>query len=153
MGGAEGGGWRPVPPDFLLECTGCGTEAVWDTDALAPVGRPEVGHPALWFCQTCGGETRHTIVDLYVLTDKLHHEISVATELDRATVDRVMTQVYRYRQGASEERPTVRLDAAQEIEEVAEAAGVSPEVVAEVSVAEATWMLRRGYIVECPGDA
>jgi hypothetical protein len=142
-----------MPPDFILECTACGSEAVWDTDAVPPVGRPEVGHPVLWFCQTCGRQVRHTIVDLYVLIDKLHHEICVATELDRPTVDRVIAQVYRHRQAASEEMLTVRLDAAQEVEDVADAARVPLEVVEQISVAEVTWMLRRGYIVECPGDA
>ncbi len=58
-----------MPPDFLLECTACGTQAVWDTEAVPPVGLPEVGHPALWFCETCGRQMRHTIVDLYVLID------------------------------------------------------------------------------------
>lgn len=142
-----------MPPDFLLECTACGSQAVWDTDAVPPVGLPEVGHPVLWFCQACGREMRHTIVDLYVLIDKLHREICVATELDRPTVDRVMSHAYHHRRAASGEEPTVRLDAAQEVEDVAEAAGVSLEVVEQISVAEAAWMLRRRYIVECPGDA
>ena len=115
-----------MPPDFLLECTACGTEAVWDTDAVPPVGLPEVGHPVLWFCETCGRQTRHTIVDLYVLIDKLHREICVATELDRETVDRVMTQVYRHRQAASDEMPSVCLDAAQKVEDVPEAALDAP---------------------------
>lgn len=141
-----------MPPDFLLECTACGGEAVWDTEAVPPVGRPQVGHPVLWFCQACGAEMRHTIVDLYVMIDKLHHEICLATELDRAVVDRVMAEAYRYRQRASEEAPTARLDPAQEAEEVAEAAGVSLHVVERISVAEAAWMLRRGYIVEVAGN-
>jgi hypothetical protein len=38
------------------------------------------------------------------------------------------------------------------VEEVAEAAGVSLDVVEQISVAEAAWMLRRGYIVEVAGD-
>ena len=143
-----------MPPDFLLQCTACGSQAVWDTDAVPPVGLPEVGHPVLWFCQTCGRELRHTIVDLYVLIDKLHHEICVATELDLQTVERVMAQVYRQRRVACEEMLTLRLDAAQEVENVAGAAGISLEVVEQISVAETAWMLRRGYIVEeCPGDA
>jgi len=141
-----------MSPDFLLQCTACGNEAVWDTDAVAPVGRPEVGHPVLWFCEVCGGEVRHTIVDLYVAIDKLHHEICLATELDRETVDRVMAEVYRYRERASEDEPTACLDPAEEVEEVAEAVGVSSEVVEQISVAEAAWMLRRGYIVEVSGD-
>lgn len=137
-----------MPSDFLLECTACGGETVWDTDALPPMGAPEVGHPVLWFCDTCGREARHTIVDLFVMTDKLHREICVATELDRATVDRVMAMVYRHRQRVSEEEPLVPLDPAREVEEVAEAACVPVEVVEQISVAEATWMLRRGYLVE-----
>ncbi len=143
-----------MPPDFLLECTACGSQTVWDTDGVPPVGLPEVGHPVLWFCETCGREVRHTIGGLYVLIHKLHHEICVATELDRKTVDRVMTQVYRHRRVACEEMFALRLAAAQEVEDVAGAAGVSLEVVEQISVAEAAWMLRRGYIVEeCPGDA
>lgn len=143
---------HPMPPDFLLVCTACGGEAVWDTDALPPVGSPEVGHPVLWFCQTCGAEMRHTIMDLYIVMEKLHHEICLATELDRSTVDRVMAEVYRHRQQESEEAPTARLDPAQEVEEVAEGVGVSLEVVERIFVAEAAWMHRRGYIVEVAGD-
>ena len=135
-------------PDFLLECTACGNEAVWDTDAIPPMGHPEVGHPVLWFCPACGAERHHTIVDLYVVIDKLHHEICLATELDRETVDRVMAEVYRHRQRASEDEPTAYLDPAEEAEEVAKAARVSLGVVEQVSLAEASWMLRRGYIVE-----
>lgn len=139
-----------MPPDFLLQCTACGNEAVWDTDLLSPVGLPEVGHPILWFCPACGSEMRHTIVDLYVILDKLHHEICVATEQDRATVDRVMAEVYRHRRKASEEAPMKPPDPAQEVDEVAEAVGVSLELVEQISVAEVAWMLRRGYIVEEP---
>jgi hypothetical protein len=117
------------------------------------VGVPEVGHPVLWPCERCGREMRHTIVDLYVIIDKLHHEICVVTELDRATVDRVMAEAYRHRQRASEEAPATRLDPAQEVEEIAEALGVSPEVVEQISVAEAAWMLRRGYVLDTPIDA
>jgi len=142
-----------MPPDFLLECTVCGGEAIWDTDAVPPVGLPEMGHPVLWYCEACAGERRHRIVDLYVIIDKLHHEICVATELDRATVDRVMAAVYRHRRLASEEAPTGRLDPAEEVEEVAEAVDVSPGVVEQISVAEAAWMLRRGYVVDNPIDA
>ena len=86
-----------MSPDFLLECTVCGSEAAWDTDAVPPVGLPEVGHPVLWYCQACAAERRHTIVDLYVLIDKLHREICIATELERETVDRVMGEVYQHR--------------------------------------------------------
>lgn len=142
-----------MPPDFLLECTTCGWEAVWDTERVPPVGLPEVGHPVLWFCEVCGKEVRHTIADLYVIIDKLHHDICVATEFDRVTVDRVMSEVYRHRRRASEEAPTAPLDPAREVDEVAEAAGVSLELVEQISVAEANWMLRRGYIVEHPADA
>ena len=142
-----------MPPDFLLGCTVCGSEAVWDTEAVPPVGLPEVGQPVLWCCQACAAEQRHTIVDLYVMLDKLHHEVCVATELDRATVDRVMGEAYQHRQRASQEAPTARRDPAQEVEEVAEAAGVPLEVVEQISVAETDWMLRRGYIVESPSDA
>lgn len=141
-----------MPPDFLLQCTGCGHEAVWDTDTVPPVGEPEVGHPILWYCETCGREMRHTIVDLYVIIDKLHHEICLTTELDRSTVDRVMDVVYRHRQKASEESPTALLDPAQEVEDVAEVACVPLEVVEQISVAEAAWMLRRGYIVDAPAN-
>ena len=141
-----------MPPDFLLECTVCGSEAVWDTDAVPPVGCPEVGHPVLWACQTCGPEIRHTIVDLYVVIDKLHHEICLAVELDRSTVDQVMAEMYRHRRQESEEAQAVRPDPAQEVEEVAEAVGLSLDVVERISAAEAAWMLRRGYIVEGAGD-
>ena len=141
-----------MPPDFLLECTACRREAVWDTEAVPPVGVPEVGHPVLWFCQTCGRDMRHTIVDLYVIIDKLHHHICLHTELDRATVDRVMDEVYRHRQTASEEALTASLDSAQEVEDVAEMAGVSPDIVERISVAEATWMLHRGYVIESHAD-
>lgn len=141
-----------MAPDFLLQCTACGSEAVWDTDAAPPVGRPEVGHPVLWFCQACGREVRHTIVDLYVVIDKLHREICLATERDRPTVDRVMAEVYRRRQRASEEAPTARRDPAREAEGIAAAAGVPPRVVEQVSAAEAAWMLRRGYLVEVASD-
>ena len=141
-----------MPPDFLLECTVCGGGVVWDTDAAPPVGYPEVGHPVLWFCQSCGVEMRHTIVDRYVVIDKLHHEICLATERDRATVDRVMAETSRRRRRESGAAPTVRLDPAQEAEEVAEAVGVSLDVVEMIFVAEADWMLRRGYLVERAED-
>ncbi len=142
-----------MSPDFLLECTVCGGEAIWDTDVLPPVGLPEVGHPVLWHCEACAGERRHRVVDLYVIIDKLHREICVVTELDRGTVDRIMAEMYRYRQRASEKSPTARLDPAEEAELVAEAAGVPLDVVEQISVAEAAWMLRRGYIVDNPIDA
>ena len=141
-----------MPPDFLLECSRCGSETIWDTEAVPPVGVPEVGHPVLWFCEACGQEMRHTILDRYVVIDKLHHEICIATELDRATVDRVMAEVYRHRGTASEEAPLAPLDPAREVEEVAETTGVSQEWVERISVAEAEWMLRRGYLVDIPTD-
>lgn len=136
------------PPDFLLKCTRCGSEVVWDTEELSPVGTPQVGEPVLWFCGRCGREMRHAIVDLYVLIDKLHHEISLVTELDRATVDRVMEAVYRQRRLASCERLAEGGDPATEVEQAAEASGVSVEMVERIAVAEADWMLRRGYLVE-----
>jgi hypothetical protein len=142
-----------MPPDLLLECTGCGCEAIWDTEALPPVGQPELGQPVLWYCETCGRDMRHRILDLYVITDKLHHDLCLATELDRPTVDRVMAAVYRHRQRASEASPMAHLNPAEEVEEVAEAAAVPVEVVEQISVAEADWMLRRGYIVETTTDA
>ncbi len=142
-----------MPPDFLLVCDGCEGEAIWDTEALPPVGQPEVGQPVLWYCQTCGRDMRHRITDLYVITDKLHHDLCVATEFDRSTVERVMAAVYRYRQEASEASPAACLSPAEEVEEVAGAAAVPVEVVEQLSVAEANWMLRRGYIVETTTDA
>lgn len=141
-----------MPPDFLLQCTRCGSEAVWDTEEVPPVGAPDVGEPVLWFCQRCGREMRHAILDLYVLTDKLHHEISLVTELDRATVDRVMGEVYRQRRLGSCEHPAAKMDPATEVEQVAEASGVSVELVEQIAVAEADWMLRRGYLVERSGE-
>jgi len=91
---------------------------------------------------------RHTIVDLYIVIEKLHHEICLATEQERSMVDRVMAKVYRHRRRESEGAPTVRLNAAQEVEEVAEAVGVSADVVERIAMAEVTWMLRRGYLVD-----
>jgi hypothetical protein len=137
---------QPMLPDFLLQCTACGAESVWDTDALPPVGRPEVGHPVLWLCQTCGAERRHTIVDLYVVIDKLHHEICLTTELDRSTVDQVMAEIYRRRRQESEEVPTVQPGPTQEAVEVAESLGISLGMVERIYMAEAAWMLRQGYI-------
>ena len=142
-----------MPPDFVLECTGCEGEAIWDTEALPPVGQPEVGQPVLWYCETCGRDMRHRIADLYLITDKLHHDLCVATELDRSTVDRVMAAVYRHRQQALETSSAEGSNPAEEVEEVAEAAAVSVEVVERLSVAEANWMLRRGYIAETTTDA
>jgi hypothetical protein len=134
-----------MPPDFLLRCVVCGAEAVWDTEALPPVGAPDIGHPVLWRCDVCGGEQRHIVQELFVITDKLHHEICVATEMDRLTVDRVMAEMYRYRQRMREIQPTGESDPAEEVEEIANVTGVPQELVAEISVAEAAWMLQRGY--------
>jgi hypothetical protein len=94
---------------------------------------------------------RHRIVDLYVMIEKLHHEICMAAELERSMVDRVMAEVYRHRQRESEEVPTVRRDSAREVEQVAEAVGVSPDVVERIAMAEVAWMLRRGYLVDAAG--
>src|SRR5512136_1802679 len=91
-----------MPPDFLLRCTGCGREAVWDTEALPPVGAPQIGHPVLWRCDTCGGEQRHTVAEFWVIRDKLHHDICLATEIDRCTVDGVMAELRRYRKDTCE---------------------------------------------------
>jgi len=101
----------PMPPDFLIRCTGCEREAVWDTEAVPPVGVPEIGHPVLWRCETCGGEQRHIVAKLCVIRDKLHHEICLATEIDRCTVDRVMAELCRYRKDTCEagiEKPHAR---------------------------------------------
>ena len=138
---------KPMLPDFLLECVACGGRSVWDTDALPPVGCPEVGHPVLWCCHTCGADVRHTIVGLYLATEKLHHEICLAAEVDRLTVDRVMAEVY-HRRGHWDEASAARMESAQEAEEVAETAGVSPVVVEQISAAEADWMLRHGYLAD-----
>lgn len=137
-----------MAPDFLLRCTTCGSESVWDTEACPPVGTPEIGHPILWQCDTCGGERRHVIEDLFVITVKLHHDICVATEIERPTVDRVMTQMYRYRRRIRETVPAGKPDPAEEVEEVSEAAGVPQEIIVEISFAEAAWMLRHGYFPE-----
>ena len=142
-----------MPPDFLLRCTACGNEAIWDTEVCPPVGTPEIGHPVLWECEACGGERRHIIVDLFVITDKLHHGICVATEIDRPTVDRVMTRMYQHRRRIRETAPDEQPDPAEEVEDVSEAVGLPAEVVVEISVAEAAWMLRRGYFPEIVRDA
>jgi len=139
-----------MSPDFLLRCTRCGSEAVWDSEEMPPVGAPEVGEPVLWFCRRCGREMRHTIADRYVVTDKLHHEICVITELDRATVDRVMEEVYRQRSLGACERLTGGPGPTADVTRVAEASGVSAELVEQIAIAEADWMLRRGYLTERP---
>lgn len=129
-----------MSPDYLLRCTVCGREATWDTEALPPVGTPDVGHPVLWWCESCGREQRHTIQAPFVIADKLHHEICLATETDRQTVDNVMGGLCQYRlQISSARRP------ADAIKKVAAVVGVPPEVVAAIATAEAAWMTRRGY--------
>lgn len=134
-----------MPPDFLLRCTACGSEAVWDTEACAPVGTPQVGHPVLWRCETCGAERRHVIESYYLVLDKLHHEICVATEIDRRTVDLVMTELYWCRR--ARERPTASTceEYAKEAEEVARVTGIRQESVERIAAAEASWLVRRGY--------
>jgi hypothetical protein len=129
-----------MPPDFLLRCNGCGGETIWDTEALPPVGTPEVGDPIFWLCAGCGREMRHVIAEPAVLSDKLHHEISLATELERQTVEQVMAEVNRRRlAGCAGD------DLARRMVEIAEAVGVSTEAVDEIVLAEAAWMRRRGY--------
>ncbi len=137
-----------MPPDFVVRCTGCGREAVWDTEAVPPVGVPEIGHPVLWRCEDCGSEQRHIVQDLVVIADKLHHEISLATEIDRRTVDRVMGEMSRYRQRTHATIPTGEPESPEEIEVVAAATAVRLELVAQISAAEAGWMRRRGYVPE-----
>ncbi len=134
-----------MPPDFLLTCTVCGSEAVWDTDALPPTGVPEVGHPVHWRCAACRLETRHRITGEVVIPDKLHHDISVATEVDRSTVDRVMAEVRRL-QGEARAGLAGRLaEQAGVLEGIAAAAGVAEAIVREIVRAEGVWAHRRGY--------
>jgi hypothetical protein len=137
-----------MPPDFLLRCTRCGSEAVWDSEEVPPVGAPEIGDPVLWYCRQCEEEMRHTIADLFVPIDKLHHEISLVTEVERATVDRVMTEVYRHRRPGRYAPRTDGPGPAADVERVAEACEVSMETVERIAVAEADWMLRRGYLAD-----
>jgi len=137
-----------MPPDFLLRCTRCGKEAVWDTEAFPPVGVPDIGHPVLWRCETCGGEQRHIVEDLFLITDKLHHEICVATEIERRTVDRVMAELCRYRRHTRAADPKAGPGSVDEVEDVAGATGVPGTLVLEISEAEAAWMQRRGYCSE-----
>jgi hypothetical protein len=129
-----------MPPDFLLRCLNCGAEAVWDTEALPPVGRPCIGHPVLWPCAVCGEVRRHLIEDCFVVTDKLHHEICVAVEVDRSTVVLVMAELSRCRRQADPDPP----------EAAAAALGLSPALVEEIIAAEADWLQRRGYLLEQP---
>jgi len=139
-----------MPPDFLVRCTGCGGEAVWDTEAVPPVGMPEIGHPVVWTCETCGGEQRHIVEQLCIITDKLHHDICLATEIDRHTVDRVMTELCRYRKDTRVAGIEKRPRPAEEIEDVAGATGVPRELVLELADAEADWLRRRGYVRGTP---
>lgn len=132
-------------PDFLLRCTGCGREAVWDTEAFPPVGAPEIGHPVLWRCNACGGERRHTVAQLCIIRDKLHREICLATEIDRSTVERVMAALCRYRKDAREAGAEARRRPVGEAEDVAGTIGVARELVLEIADAEVAWMRRRGY--------
>lgn len=134
-----------MPPDFLLRCTGCGREAVWDTEAFPPVGAPEIGHPVLWQCETCGGEQRHIVAELFIITDKLHHEICVATEIDRRTVDCVMAELGRYRKHTREAGAEESRAPADEVQDVAGATGVSRDLVLDIADALTAWMRRRGY--------
>ena len=137
-----------MPPDFLLRCMACGSEAVWDTEAIPPVGVPAVGHPVLGHCSVCNTECRHVIEDCFVITDKLHHEICLATELDRPTVERVMAELYRYRQEQADLPAPARPDPAQEVEEVAESLGLPEELVEAISAAETAWLTQRGYLTD-----
>jgi hypothetical protein len=134
-----------MPPDYLLRCTTCGSEAVWDTEACPPVGVPEIGHPVLWQCEACGNERRHVISCQAVIIDKLHHEICVATEVDRSTVDRVMSEMRRYRRRTGAGSTEAGLSAA-EADDVADVTGVPRDVVGQISNAEAAWIVRRGYV-------
>jgi hypothetical protein len=134
-----------MPPDFLLTCTACGTEAVWDTEAVPPVGDPEVGHPVVWFCATCQAEMKHRIAGEVVITDKLHHDICVATELERATVDRVLEEVRRRHAGLEPSLAGRLANEAEVVDAIAEAAGVPAAVVREIVLAEQDWGHRRGY--------
>ncbi len=134
-----------MPPDFLLVCSVCGSEAVWDTEALPPAGLPEVGHPVVWRCAACRIETRHQITGEVVIRDKLHHDLSVATEVDRPTVDRVMAEVWR-RHGELPAGLAGRLaEQLGALESIAAAAGVAEAVVREIVLAEGAWVHRRGY--------
>ncbi len=140
------GRFQEMPPDFLLVCTVCGSEAVWDTEALPPVGLPEAGHPVMWRCATCRIETRHEIAGEVVITDKLHHDISLATELDRPTVDRVMAEVRRRHAGLPVGLANRLVDKADAVEGIAVAAGVAEAVVRDILLAEGAWGQRRGYV-------
>jgi hypothetical protein len=132
-----------MPPDFRLVCTTCGSEAVWDTEAVPPVGEPAVGHPVVWYCATCEAQSRHEIAGAVVITEKLHHEICVATEVDRPTVDRVMAEVRRREDRVGSAARL--LEDAGDLGAIADAAGVPAAVVREIVLAEGAWCARRGY--------
>jgi hypothetical protein len=135
-----------MPPDFLLACTACGTEAVWDTEAVPPVGDPEVGHPIVWFCATCQAQMRHRIAGEVVIPDKLHHDVCVATELPRAIVDRVLGEVRRRNAGLETGHAGGLVDDLDAVEAIAATAGVPAAVVREIILAEQRWAERRGYV-------
>jgi hypothetical protein len=137
-------------PDFVLRCTVCGGEVLWDTDQLPPAGTPQVGDPVLWSCVTCRCERRHRIESLCLVAEKLRHAVSVATEIDGPTVERVMAAAERFRR-AGDDCPGPR-GAADERTAVADAAGVPAEVVDRIAVAEAAWLCRRGYIQDMPAE-
>ena len=143
--------WGAMLPDFLLRCLACGSESVWDTEACPPVGTPEIGHPVLWQCKACGGEQCHIIESLFLVLDKLHHEICLATEIDRRTVDRIMAEVYRCRRQPDCATPWTRADHGLEMEAVAEITGLPRELVGQVAAAEDAWLLRHGYIPNTAG--
>jgi hypothetical protein len=135
-----------MPPDFLLACTACGAETVWDTEVLPPVGEPEVGHPVLWFCVACQIETRHQVQGEVVLPDKLHHDICVATELDRETVDRVMGEMRAHHPTLAVGAAETLLRTPEAVDAIAAAARVAEATVRDVIQAEAAWSRRRGYV-------
>lgn len=139
-----------MPPDFLLRCSACGAEAVWDTEAIPPVGLPAPGHPVLWRCQVCGEERRHVIEDSVLVPEKLHHEICIATELDRDTVVRVMAELARRRHGRIASAVPGLPDDPLVAEAVAARLDLAIETVTEVLAAESAWLTRRGYLAELP---
>jgi hypothetical protein len=113
------------------------------------VGEPEIGHPVLWQCDECGGERRHVVRGHAIVADKLRHEICLATETDRPTVDRVMAELTRYRQRTHDRTTGGPPQSREGIEDVAAATAVGRETVAQILAAEARWMRRRGY---CAGS-
>ncbi len=137
-------------PDFLLRCSVCGSEVLWDTDQLPPAGTPQLGDPVLWFCVACHDERRHLIVAVAVQSQKLRQAVSVATEIDGPTVERVMAAADRIRE-VEGDRPGLG-GGPDELAAVAAAADVPPELVDRIAVAEAAWLSRRGYIQELPTE-